>query len=69
MCVEKYPDEKDYLELSNDIMKFTFPEPVAMESVKCLTRFVKKYPDKKCYFEPSIDITKFAFLSPVPWRA
>ena len=25
--VEKYPEKKAYFELSNDIMKFTFPEP------------------------------------------
>ena len=32
--VEMYPDKKSYSDLSNEIMKFTFPEPGAMEGVK-----------------------------------
>merc|ERR1711966_201202 len=32
--VEKYPEKKSYFELSNEIMKFTFPEPGSMEGVK-----------------------------------
>merc|ERR1712054_161775 len=32
--VEKYPEKKAYFELSNEVMKFTFPEPGAMEGGK-----------------------------------
>merc|ERR1719386_523026 len=38
--VEKYPDKKAYFELSNEVMKFTFPEPGAMEGVKSRSRVV-----------------------------
>jgi len=38
--VEKYPDKKSYFELSNEIMKFTFPEPGAMEGVKSRSKVV-----------------------------
>jgi len=38
--VEKYPDKKSYFELSNDVMKFTFPEPGAMEGVKSRSKVV-----------------------------
>merc|ERR1711957_1061479 len=40
MFVEKYPDKKSYFELSNEIMKFTFPEPGAMEGVKSRSKVV-----------------------------
>jgi elongation factor 3 len=38
--VEKYPDKKSYFELRNDVMKFTFPEPGAMEGVKSRSKVV-----------------------------
>merc|ERR1719198_865856 len=38
--VEKYPDKKAYFELSNEVMKFTFPEPGAMEGVKSRSKIV-----------------------------
>merc|ERR1712242_630561 len=38
--VAKYPQKKAYFELSNEIMKFTFPEPGAMEGVKSRSKVV-----------------------------
>merc|ERR1712188_65188 len=38
--VEKYPEKKSYFELSNEVMKFTFPEPGAMEGVKSRSKIV-----------------------------
>ncbi|KAL9139152.1 elongation factor 3 [Amphidinium carterae] len=38
--VEKYPEKKAYFELSNEIMKFTFPEPGPMEGVKSRSKVV-----------------------------
>merc|ERR1739844_462065 len=38
--VEKYPEKKSYFELSNEVMKFTFPEPGAMEGVKSRSKDV-----------------------------
>merc|ERR1712176_806558 len=38
--VEKYPEKKAYFELSNEIMKFTFSEPGAMEGVKSRSKVV-----------------------------
>jgi len=38
--VEKYPEKKSYFELSNEIMKFTFPEPGPMEGVKSRSKVV-----------------------------
>merc|ERR1712188_276738 len=38
--VEKYPEKKAYFELSNEVMKFTFPEPGAMEGVKSRSKIV-----------------------------
>merc|ERR1740123_1937981 len=40
MFVEKYPEKKAYFELSNEVMKFTFPEPGAMEGVKSRSKVV-----------------------------
>merc|ERR1719502_2520855 len=40
--VEKYPEKKSYFELSNEIMKFTFPTPGAMEGVKSRSKTVLK---------------------------
>merc|ERR1712110_422163 len=38
--VEKYPEKKAYFELSNETMKFVFPEPGAMEGVKSRSKVV-----------------------------
>merc|ERR1712203_786349 len=43
--VEKYPDKKSYFELRNDVMKFTFPEPGAMEGVKSRSKVVLRMND------------------------
>merc|ERR1712012_422403 len=40
--VEKYPDKKAYFELSNDTMKFVFPEPGPMEGVKSRSKVILK---------------------------
>merc|ERR1711979_110305 len=37
---EKYPEKKSYFELRNDVMKFTFPEPGAMEGVKSRSKVI-----------------------------
>merc|ERR1719310_549228 len=38
--VDKYPEKKAYFELSNEVMRFTFPEPGAMEGVKTRSKVV-----------------------------
>jgi elongation factor 3 len=38
--VEKYPEKKSYFELSNETMKFTFPEPGPLEGVKSRSKIV-----------------------------
>jgi len=38
--VEKHPEKKAYFELSNEIMKFVFPEPGSMEGVKSRSKVV-----------------------------
>merc|ERR1712013_959271 len=38
--VEKYPEKKTYFEFSNEVMKFTFPEPGSMEGVKSRSKVV-----------------------------
>merc|ERR1711953_1194585 len=38
--VEKYPEKKSYFELSNETMRFTFPEPGAMEGVKSRSKVI-----------------------------
>merc|ERR1712051_388149 len=40
MFVEKYPEKKSYFELSNETMKFTFPEPGNMEGVKSRSKVI-----------------------------
>merc|ERR1719343_1001220 len=40
MFVEKYPEKKAYFELSNETMKFVFPEPGAMEGVKSRSKVI-----------------------------
>merc|ERR1712087_207634 len=43
--VEKYPEKKAYFELSNEVMKFTFPEPGPMEGVKSRSKVILKMND------------------------
>merc|ERR1719331_935686 len=38
--VEKFPEKKAYFELSNETMKFTFPEPGPLEGVKSRSKIV-----------------------------
>merc|ERR1712048_869527 len=38
--VEKYPEKKAYFEITNEIMRFTFPEPGPMEGVKSRSKVV-----------------------------
>merc|ERR1712242_553178 len=38
--VEKYPEKKKYFELSDEVMKFVFPAPGAMEGVKSRSKVV-----------------------------
>merc|ERR1712019_17331 len=38
--VEKHPEKKKYFELSDEVMKFTFPEPGAMEGVKSRSKVI-----------------------------
>merc|ERR1712227_422468 len=45
MFVEKFPEKKAYFELKNDVMKFTFPEPGAMEGVKSRSKVVLRMTD------------------------
>merc|ERR1712241_328729 len=65
--VEKYPEKKSYFELSNEVMKFTFPEPGAMEGVKSRSKVVLrmnnvtfKYPtkDKPTIFDVNLTVSQ-----------
>merc|ERR1711966_408875 len=38
--VEKYPEKKSYFELSDESMRFTFPEPGALEGVKSRSKVI-----------------------------
>merc|ERR1711866_18444 len=40
MFVEKYPEKKAYFEITNEIMRFTFPEPGPMEGVKSRSKVI-----------------------------
>ena len=52
--VEKYPEKKSYFELSNEIMKFVFPEPGAMEGVKSRSKVILRM-DKVTFQYPTKD--------------
>merc|ERR1719159_342697 len=65
--VEKYPDKKSYFELTNDVMKFTFPMPGPMEGVKSRSKQVLKmqnvtfqYPtkDKPTIMDVSLSVSQ-----------
>merc|ERR1712066_747085 len=62
-----YPDKKAYFELSNEVMKFTFPEPGAMEGVKSrskvilrMTNVTFQYPtkDKPTIFDVNLTVSQ-----------
>ena len=53
MFIERYPDKRSYFELSNEIMKFSFPTPGPLEGVKsrskvvlCMNSVDVQYPTK-----------------------
>merc|ERR1712178_35866 len=48
--VEKYPEKKSYFELSNEVMKFTFPEPGAMEGVESRSKVVLRMNNVTCTY-------------------
>jgi len=52
--VEKYPEKQSYFELSNEIMKFVFPEPGAMEGVKSRSKVILRM-DKVTFQYPTKD--------------
>merc|ERR1712151_846119 len=52
--VEKYPEKKSYFELSNEVMKFVFPEPGAMEGVKSRSKVILRM-DKVTFQYPTKD--------------
>jgi elongation factor 3 len=52
--VEKYPEKKSYFELSDEIMKFVFPEPGAMEGVKSRSKVILRM-DKVTFQYPTKD--------------
>merc|ERR1712056_36321 len=65
--VEKYPDKKAYFELSNEIMRFTFPEPGPMEGVKSRSKTLLRmdnvtfqYPtkDKPTIFDVNLTVSQ-----------
>jgi len=65
--VEKYPEKKSYFELSNETMRFTFPEPGALEGVKSRSKVVLrmtnvnfKYPtkDKPTIMEVNLTVSQ-----------
>merc|ERR1719420_2134854 len=52
--VEKYPEKKAYFELTNETMKFTFPEPGPLEGVKSRSKVVLRM-SKVTFTYPSKD--------------
>merc|ERR1711904_349971 len=65
--VEKYPEKKAYFELSNETMKFTFPEPGPLEGVKSRSKIVLRmnnvtfqYPtkDKPTIMDVSLSVSQ-----------
>merc|ERR1712012_1501921 len=67
MFVEKYPEKQAYFELSNETMKFTFPEPGPLEGVKSRSKTVLKmqnvtfqYPtkDKPTIFDVNLTVSQ-----------
>merc|ERR1712224_1011924 len=65
--VEKFPEKKAYFELSNETMRFTFPEPGPLEGVKSRSKVVLrmnnvdyKYPtkDKPTIMDVSLTVSQ-----------
>jgi len=52
LFVEKHPEKKAYFELSNEVMKFSFPLPGAMEGVKSRSKVVLRM-DKVTFQYPT----------------
>merc|ERR1711865_1292179 len=72
--VEKNPEKKAYFELSNEIMKFTFPEPGPMEGVKSRSKVVLRmnnvtfqYPtkDKPTVMDVSLTVSQVSRVAVV----
>merc|ERR1712205_255807 len=72
--VEKNPEKKAYFELSNEIMKFTFPDPGAMEGVKSRSKVVLRmnnvtfqYPtkDKPTIFDVNLTVSQVSQVAVV----
>jgi len=72
--VEKYPEKKSYFELSDEIMKFTFPEPGPMEGVKSRSKVVLRmnnvtfqYPtkDKPTIMDVSLTVSQVSRVAVV----
>merc|ERR1719410_1760997 len=67
MFVEKYPEKKAYFELSNETMRFTFPEPGPLEGVKSRSKVILRmnnvvfqYPtkDKPTIFDINLTVSQ-----------
>merc|ERR1712057_70447 len=65
--VDKYPEKKAYFELSNETMRFTFPEPGPLEGVKSRSKVILrmnnvdfKYPtkDKPTIMDVSLTVSQ-----------
>jgi len=65
--VEKYPEKKAYFEISNETMRFTFPEPGPLEGVKSRSKVILrmnnvdfKYPtqDKPTIMDVSLTVSQ-----------
>ena len=46
--VDAYPEKQGYFELKNDVMKFVFPEPTALDGVKSMSKSILRM--KQIYF-------------------
>merc|ERR1712066_942198 len=62
-----YPDKKAYFELSDEVMRFAFPEPGAMEGVKSRSKVILRmnnvtfqYPtkDKPTIFDVNLTVSQ-----------
>merc|ERR1712071_300292 len=55
--VEKYPEKRSYFELSNEVMKFTFPEPGPMEGVKSRSKVVLRMNNVFLTYPTNMDVS------------
>merc|ERR1712157_468252 len=67
MFVEKYPEKKAYFEITNETMRFTFPEPGVLEGVKSRSKVILRmnnvvfqYPtkDKPTIFDINLTVSQ-----------